>query len=132
MERLQLRYQDAVKSLGTLKAIVPEPFSQIIRDATIQRFEYTFEAFWKCLKEYLREKEGVIAASPKSVFRELFSAGVLSEQETVACLEMTDRRNDTVHTYQEKVAQMIYQQTPSFAGLMDGILQKLKDKILCF
>ena len=46
-----------------------EPFSMIIRDATIQRFEYTFEALWKFLKEYLKEKEGIVSNSPKACFK---------------------------------------------------------------
>ena len=75
MERLVLKYQNALKALGTLKDILEEPFSVIVRDAAIQRFEYTFEAFWKFLREYLKEKEGIIANSPKSCFRETFSIG---------------------------------------------------------
>jgi len=42
MERLRLKYQDAFNALKTLEDILKEPFSMIIRDATIQRFEYTF------------------------------------------------------------------------------------------
>ena len=44
-----------------LKEILKEPYSIIIRDATIQRFEYTFEAFWKFIKEYLKQEEGKIS-----------------------------------------------------------------------
>ena len=83
MERLNLRRADAQKALETFKSILREPYSVIIRDATIQRFEYTFEAFWKFLKDYLKEKEGVEANTPKAVFRALFTAGYLSEVETV-------------------------------------------------
>ena len=50
MERLTLKYQDAVKSFKTLKGAVKQPFSVYMRDATIQRFEYTFETTWKFLK----------------------------------------------------------------------------------
>lgn len=69
MERLELKYKDALKSLETLEDILKKPFSIIVRDATIQRFEYTFEALWKFLKEYLKEKEGIICNSPKGCFR---------------------------------------------------------------
>ena len=54
MERLSLRYKDSSRALNTLKAISKEPFSIIVRDASIQRFEYTFEAFWKFIREYLK------------------------------------------------------------------------------
>ena len=126
MERITLKYQDAQRSLATLESVLKELFSAITRDAAIQRFEYTFEAFWKYLKEYLKEKEGIIANSPKTVFRELFSLKILTEEQTAQCLEMTDRRNDTAHTYKEKVAQMIYEKLPDFTALMADILRKTK------
>ena len=126
MERLQLKYNDAVRALETLKQIQKEPFSIIVRDATIQRFEYTFEALWKFLKEYLKEKEGIMVNSPKSCFREIFSIGLLSEEESEKCLEMTDRRNDTSHTYKEKVAELIYNEIKGYAQLITKILQKTK------
>ncbi|MFW6159759.1 MAG: HI0074 family nucleotidyltransferase substrate-binding subunit [Acidobacteriota bacterium] len=129
MERLKLKYNDAKRALGTLEEIIKEPFSVIIRDATIQRFEYTFEALWKFLREYLKEKEGIISNSPKGCFREIFSLGFLTEDETVRCLEMTDRRNDTSHTYKEEVAQMIYSRVKDYCGLMVSLLNKFKGKI---
>ena len=126
MERVRLKYQDATRSLTTLESVLKELFSAIVRDAAIQRFEYTFEAFWKYLKEYLKEKEGIIANSPKTVFREFFALKILTEEQTAQCLEMTDRRNDTAHTYKEKVAQMIYEKLPVFTSLMADILRKTK------
>ncbi|MEA3369472.1 MAG: HI0074 family nucleotidyltransferase substrate-binding subunit [Candidatus Ratteibacteria bacterium] len=129
MERLKLKYKDAQKALDTLKKIFDEPFSIIIRDAAIQRFEYSFEAFWKFIKEYLKEKEGVIGNSPKTCFREIFSLGYSTEDETVELQEMTDRRNDTSHTYKEEVAQKIYKGIKGYFELMDKILIKLKDRL---
>ncbi len=129
MERLNLRYQDAAKAIETLKDILEEPFSVIVRDATIQRFEYTFEAMWKFLKEYLKEKEGIVCNSPKSCFKEMFSLGLLAEEETEACLEMTDKRNDTSHTYKEEVAQSIYTKTKEYILLMVALLTRVKNKM---
>ena len=83
MERIKLKYQDAQRSLGTLESVQKELFSMIVRDAAIQRFKYSFEAFWKYLQEYLKIKEGIAANSPKSVFRELFSLRILTEEQTV-------------------------------------------------
>lgn len=128
MERIELKYSDALNALNTLKEIMLEPFSVIIRDAAIQRFEYTFEAFWKFLKEYLKEKEGLIANSPKACFREIFSLGFASEDETVQLQEMTDKRNDTSHTYKEEVAQAIYNKIGGYSLLMDKILGSFRIK----
>lgn len=126
MERLMLRYTDAQRALNTLKEIVKEPFSIIIRDASIQRFEYTFEAFWKFIREYLKEKEGIVANSPKAVFKEIFSLGFADEEETVELQEMTDKRNDTSHTYKEAVAQSIYEKLKDYALLMERALAKFQ------
>jgi nucleotidyltransferase substrate binding protein (TIGR01987 family) len=128
MERLELKYSDTVKALQTLQAIGNEPFSIIVRDAAIQRFEYTFEAFWKFIKEYVKEEEGIIANSPKAVFKELFVLGFCSEEETVRLLEMTDKRNDTSHTYREAVAQAIYERTNEYANLMAQVLERIRKK----
>jgi nucleotidyltransferase substrate binding protein (TIGR01987 family) len=129
MERLTLKLRDAGNALETLEAILKEPYTVIVRDAAIQRFEYTFEAVWKCIKEYLKVKEGVVCNSPKSCFRELLSLGILSDDETVNSLEMTDRRNDTAHTYKEEVAQAIFDSIQQYYQLMSDILQKAQKKL---
>jgi nucleotidyltransferase substrate binding protein (TIGR01987 family) len=127
MERLTLKFKDANKSLKTLNSIKKEPFTIIVRDATIQRFEYTFEAFWKFLKEYLKEKEGMVANSPKAVFKEIFSLGLCTERQAKRLLNMTDKRNETSHTYKDKIAQMIYGKIiKDFLPLMSDLLSKLK------
>ena len=74
----------------------------------------------------MKEKEGIIANSPKECFREVFSLGFSSEEETVQLLEMADKRNDTSHTYKEKVAQGIYDKIGEYCLLMERILDKLK------
>ena len=126
MERLDLRFKDAQNALKTLREIMKEPFSAIVRDAAIQRFEYTFEAFWKFIKEYLKEKEGIIVNSPKACFREIFSLGLCSEEETVQLQEMADKRNETSHTYKEEVANLIYEAINDYSLLMQKILGKFK------
>lgn len=110
----------------TLGEILQQPFSTIVRDATIQRFEYTFEALWKFIKEYLKEREGIVSNSPKACFQEIFSLGFIMEEETVKFLEMTDRRNDTSHTYKEEVAQIIFSKIPEYFSKMEGFLKKFQ------
>lgn len=126
---MKLRYKDAIRAQNTLKGILNEPFSIIVRDAAIQRFEYTFEALWKFLKEYLKEKEGVACHSPKSCFREAFSTGLLSEDETVKFLEMTDDRNMTSHTYKEEVSQILYGKMRDYCGLIEIFMMRIENKM---
>jgi nucleotidyltransferase substrate binding protein (TIGR01987 family) len=126
MEKLERRTEELDKALRTLKEISQESYSILVRDAAIQRFEYTFEAFWKFLRDYLREYEGIRSNSPKSCFREALGAGLISEEQTVACLEMTDDRNLTSHTYIEELAEQIYKKIESYCKLMEDISDLVK------
>lgn len=47
MDRMTQRAELAGKSLATLFELAGEPYSKLVRDASIQRFEYSFEAVWK-------------------------------------------------------------------------------------
>ena len=125
MEKLKLRSETAIKALKTLEEIVDEPYSTIVRDASIKRFEYSFDIFWKLIKDYLRVQEGIECASPKSCFREAFKVGILSEEETVKVLEMTDDRNLSTHTYDEESIEEIYQQVRNYWKLMDDICERI-------
>jgi len=125
MEKLTIIAEDTKNALGTLKEITETSYTVIVRDATIQRFEYSFEIFWKFLKEHLRVKEGIICNSPKSCFREAFNVKLLTEDETVTALEMTDDRNLTAHTYHEEVAEEIYRKIKSYYTLMDKVFRNL-------
>ena len=128
MEKLKRRAEEVEKALKTLKEISEEPYSVVVRDAAIQRFEYTFEAFWKFLRDYLREAEGIRCNSPKSCFREALSAGLINEGQTTTCLEMTDDRNLTSHTYIEELAEQIYKKINSYCELMGDIFKLVKSE----
>ena len=125
MEKLKLRSETAIKALKTLEEIVDEPYSTIVRDASIKRFEYSFDIFWKLIKDYLRVQEGIECASPKSCFREAFKVGILSEEETAKVLEMADDRNLSTHTYDEEAIEEIYQQVRDYWKLMDDICERI-------
>jgi len=126
LERLKIRYEDAKRAIRTLRDILQQPYSIIVRDAAIQRFEYTFEALWKFIKEYLKVKEGIICNSPKSCFREVFTIGIIKEDETIKLLEMTDDRNMTSHTYKEEVAQIIYGKLKEYSELIEDIIRRFE------
>jgi nucleotidyltransferase substrate binding protein (TIGR01987 family) len=123
--KLEMKAKVAKRALETLQEIMDEPYSVIIRDAAIQRFEYTFEATWKLIKEYLFEMEGIICNSPKSCFREAFKIGLVNENESMQTLYMTDDRNMTTHTYHEDVAEEIYKELAGYYELMNKIYMNI-------
>lgn len=80
MEKIQERIKTALVKLHELA--VKSDLSEVERDALIQRFEFSFELLWKCVKEYLYVEEGIDAASPKKVIRCCWELGLLDEGQT--------------------------------------------------
>jgi nucleotidyltransferase substrate binding protein (TIGR01987 family) len=118
VDRLKQRLLIAHRALDTFDAVLAEQKSPVVRDAAIQRFEYTFEAVWKCAQLYLKQVEGVEAASPKNVIRSFFQTRSLHEDQARLAMAMADDRNLTVHTYNEALAEAIYARLPEYARLL--------------
>lgn len=122
MERLMRAHETARHALSTLTDILKEPTGTIVRDASIQRFEYTFETVWKLLKLHLFVHHGIDAGSPKACFREAFKVGILTEEQAGLAMMMTDDRNLTSHTYIEAVADLVYSRLSGYANLMSKLV----------
>jgi nucleotidyltransferase substrate binding protein (TIGR01987 family) len=129
MEELKKRLHSCQQALATLDEAVNMPFSVIVRDAAIQRFEYSFESLWKLLKTYLAKHEGILCNSPKRCFRQALQVGLLSVEEAEMCLVMTDDRNLTSHTYIEAVAEAIYRKLPSYLTVMHTLSANIQARI---
>lgn len=126
MEKVTYTLNTTRQALVTLEEMSGYEFSAVVRDATIQRFEYSCDLIWKLLKLYL-SSEGIQCSSPKGCFREALQAGLLTETETVLGLEMIDDRNLTSHTYREEIAQEIYDRIPDYVLLMRLIIKKVEE-----
>ncbi len=124
MEKLKIK--NFGNALKTLEEILNEKETVIVRDATIQRFEYTFEAMWKALKFYLVDMEGQNCNSPKQCMRTAGQTGILNSDETELALKLVDDRNMTTHTYIEVVAIKIFKKIPKYCKLMRKIYNKIK------
>lgn len=130
MERIKERAQVARKALSTLQELTNKPeLSLVERDATIQRFEYTFEATWKAAQLYLAEVEGVTVNSPKGVVRGSWQAGLFDEDTSKLALQMCDARNMTLHTYNEKIAMTIYHQIKDYVGVFEIWISAIEKKL---
>jgi nucleotidyltransferase substrate binding protein (TIGR01987 family) len=107
-ERFAERQADVHESVARLQEAVAQPDSELIRDATIQRFEFTFEVVWKTLKLYL-EHQGHDCGGPRATFKKAFAESLIpSVEEADAWFRMLDDRNLTSHAYDEALAQAIY------------------------
>lgn len=91
MDRLTERIQSLDKALLTFKEVLMiEDPTDIERDASIQRFEYTFEAAWKLGKQFLYDIEGIDTGSPKGVIRSFREINIFSNEQAKLGLEMVD------------------------------------------
>jgi nucleotidyltransferase substrate binding protein (TIGR01987 family) len=101
---------------------------RIIRNSTIQCFEFSFDLFWKTLKVYLTDVEKVMvdSASARIIFRECVQVGLISEEEAKQAIDMLDSRNLTSHTYREAVAVSIAEKIPGYYDFMYTITNRLK------
>ncbi len=123
------RMETAKRALSSLEAVLREPKSDIVRDAAIQRFEYTYEACWKAAQFFLKHHEGNDISSPKSAIRASFQMNMLSEAEARLGIAMADDRNLTVHTYNEELAEEIYSRLASYADLMKAWLTAMARRV---
>lgn len=130
MERLKQRLEMAKKALNTLQELGTQSNSKVYRDATIQRFEYSFEAVWKAAKQYLNDIEGLDMGSPKAVIRACFQVGLLNQAQTQLALSMTDDRNLTIHLYNEPLAETIYTKIKDYQVLLFDWLNVLETRTL--
>lgn len=126
MERIEQRQLSAFQALTAFFEALSMEKSTVIRDACILRFQLAFEATWKYAQAYLKQEDGIEVASPRKVVRSCFEAGYLSENITEICLEMIDDRNLVVHTYDQELAEAIYEDLPRFAEALKTWLAALK------
>lgn len=129
MERLNLRLQTAKNALLKFEEVLNMPFSNVVRDASIQRFEFTLEAIWKITKHYLREQEGIEVTSPKSAARLSQEQSLLTEEQTHKILKMIDDRNLTVHVYNEPLADEIFHKLPEYFVLLRMWLLTIENRM---
>lgn len=112
------------QALKTFKeALLANP-SQLERDGAIQRFEYCYDLAWKTLKRYL-EKRGLIDLnSPKSVFGAAYNEKIISDEVIWSTIIL--KRNASVHTYNQKLADSLFAELPVYYDAMIGLFQVMK------
>lgn len=126
-ERFAERQVDVRASADRLAEAVAQPESELIRDATIQRFEFTFEVVWKTLKLYL-ERQGHECGGPRPTLKKAFAENLIpTPEEADLWLRMLEERNLTSHAYDEALASQIYQHiVQDHAPLLGGMADKIQ------
>ena len=112
------------KALKKLEEVLNLDFNDIVRDSAIQRFEICFELSWKAMKQALEFKGIIPGNSPRNVFQNSFKLDWINDENT--WIEILSMRNISTHTYNETLANSLYQKLPGFLSEMKSSLQKIK------
>lgn len=126
-ERFIERQTDVRDSVARLAEAVAHPVSPLIRDATIQRFEFTFEVVWKTLKLYL-ERQGYECGGPRPTLKKAFAENLIAtSEEADVWLRMIEDRNLTTHAYDEALANLIYGHiVQDYAPLLSNMANRIQ------
>jgi nucleotidyltransferase substrate binding protein (TIGR01987 family) len=89
-------------SYGVSAGIIPD----IIKEGLIQRFEYTHELAWNTMKDYADYQGNSSIGGSRDATREAFQLKLIDDG--YVWMDMINSRNKTSHTYDEKVADDIY------------------------
>jgi nucleotidyltransferase substrate binding protein (TIGR01987 family) len=111
------------QSLARLDEALALPEDPIVRDACIQRFEFTFETAWRAIQAHAF-REGVECVSPRDCLRVAFRLRLLDA--SARWMKMIEDRNRTSHTYDETTARSIYQSLPEYASLLHQLVAGLR------
>ncbi len=120
MTKLENLKEDLSKANQRLKEASTLELTEIHRDATIQRFEFTFELAWKTIQEYARD-QGLDCKSPKSCLRTAAEIDLFENIEI--WFEYLKARNLIAHTYNEKLSAEVYNNAVKFPAEVDNLLK---------
>lgn len=107
MKRFEERKQDLINATNRLKEALNEEENEIMIDAVLHRYEFTFELAWKTLEDYL-EYLGITVntGSPREVIKESFAHELISDGEI--WIKMMLARNSLSHLYDEETSRQVY------------------------
>jgi len=132
MEKLDITsFQNALNSLFEIIKIYNKDKNDIVvRDAMIQRFEYTYSLAVKMVSRFIHLASNEITHSMtfNQIIRVANQFGLLKSN-----LEIWDdyrqKRNLTSHTYDEIIAMEVVKIIPSFAQEAEFLLNRLKESL---
>lgn len=114
--------------LGALASQLDARLIDGLRNGVAQKFEYTFELCWKCIKDFLKRQEGIDEATPKKIIKAFYLAGYVIEDDYLALLRAVDDRNLLSHIYNEATFAEILARIPEHAHLIGRVVPVLDNE----
>lgn len=137
MEKLEKKYENLIKIHSRLadsiesyrQALADKNISTAIteekRDSLIKRFELTYDQLWKYLREYIAVVEGVTVDSPRKVFQQCLSLGLINNAETENLIALIEDRNLTTHTYNSDLADKVANDIQKHYDAINAVIKKV-------
>lgn len=119
MEKVKIKFEQFKNALTKFKEAFSFKESEIIRDGTLQRFEFTFECAWKLMQE-INLKYGFETYSPRESIKQAFQINLISDNKL--WFDVIDDRNLISHTYSEATAKKIYTDIKSYIPLFEELI----------
>lgn len=125
--KTRLTFQKLSNALQRLEEILEEPEDpkRASIDASIQRFEFCIELFWKALKRLLDDL-GKPTTYPKEILQEAYQGNLIDNEQL--WLAMLKDRNQTSHTYEEELANQVYHNIKKYHPFMKQEYVNLQKK----
>ncbi|MCH1624285.1 HI0074 family nucleotidyltransferase substrate-binding subunit [Fredinandcohnia quinoae] len=124
--KAQQSLENLKKALTRLEeALQEKDTNSLYIDGTIQRFEFTFELFWKTVKRLL-QMEGIETKTPRETLKHAYSVKWLKNEQ--AWLQMLRDRNETSHLYDEAKAKQIYENIKGYFPELNDTFIDLSEK----
>ncbi len=108
---------------------IDEEEIEVIKAGVIQNFEFTYELCWKFMKRWIEENisaEFVDGVTRRELFR------LSAENRLIVAvekwMEYHKARNRTSHTYDENIAEEIYQAAAAFLPEAKDFLSRLEER----
>lgn len=100
-------YQTALTRMQALVKLAQQtPLDDVQQEALIQRFEYTQELSWKTIKDFYQAQGESDIQGSRDAFRLAFKNGLI--EDGPAFMESIKSRNEAAHTYNQKIADKVY------------------------
>ena len=101
----------------------------VLESGQVQKFEMSYELFWKVGKGILSKVEGLDAGSPRRVFKSLFQLGYLTYEELEQCLSMVKDRNLLSYVYRREVVESVLPKLRGYLELMKSVTSRFKEAL---
>ena len=115
--------QQLISTRDFLRESLHEAESKLEVAGTIQAFEVCYELSWKTLKKVLNLR-GINVFSPRETFR--LAARELLITNLKSWFDYVEKRNITVHSYEDAIMEQVYPALPKFLEDLNLLIKNLE------